>query len=167
MLHCSCTTDVCIFMENVSSFDTFSESHKLNYPGVECTALWISLIVSHSKFSSKLLESPFCSIYVNLGPFSAFCWPRLVRLLTGGIIWVRTFLEVSFLAHLQPWLPRCPSGGAVQFGLPQQGELCWVHTHRPGCPDLRGVAQPAFRKEWPTLLAELNNSPSQKDQVWV
>lgn len=32
MLHCSCTTDVCIFMENVSSFHTFSQSHKLNLP---------------------------------------------------------------------------------------------------------------------------------------
>lgn len=139
MLHCSCTTDVCIFMENVSSFDTFSESHKLNLPRG-----WVYCLMDILNCVTQQVLQRALGITILSDLYKPGLILNIFLEEAGGITWVRTFLGISFLAHLYPRCPRSLCSGAVLFGLCQPR---WAAVHsrlsvsprRSSSPDLCGT----------------------------
>lgn len=125
--------------KNVSSFDTLSESHKLNLPRG-----WVYCLMD----ILNCVTQQVLQWALGIAILSNLYKPGLVLNIfleeAGGITWVHTFLGISFLAHLYPRCPRSLCSGAVLFGLCQPR---WAAAHsrlsvsprQSSSPDLCGT----------------------------
>lgn len=166
MLHCRCTTDICIFMENVSIFDIFSKSPKLNLPRDWVFCLWDILKGVTQQVLQQALGITMLPNLHEPGLFLALCQSNVPLFRC----WQQEWLG-SVPCRSCPPLARCcrgsPCAGAALWEPRWAGLRLGSAFPAVPAPLSPAAPQPAFPKEWPTLLSQLNNSPSQWDQVWV